>query len=98
MNAIVQYATQEQIYKDNCEELSEAIRIEKEIKVKVDELKKTVIEMAGGERMEYGIKVAYIPTKGTLDYKKIVEELDLEDTLLEKYRKPESGYWVARNY
>ena len=98
MTAIIQYATQEQIYKDYCEELSEAIRIEKELKVKIDELKKTVIEMADGERMEYGIKVAYINPKGTLDYKKIVEELELEDTLLEKYRKPGSGYWVARNY
>ncbi len=89
---------QRSAYKDVCAELRDVLRQEKEIAKRKDELKAAVLTLAGGDRMEYGIKVQKRTAKGTIDYKKIVSELDVSEDECEGYRKDTRTYWDVRSY
>ena len=85
-------------YKDVCEELREVLTLEKEVAKRKAELRAAVLTLSGGDRMEYGIKVHQRTAKGTIDYKKIVSELEVSDEECEKYRKDTRSYWDVRSY
>ena len=89
---------QRSAYKDVCTELRDILKQEKEIAKRKDELKAAVLTLAGGDRMEYGIKVQKRTVKGTIDYKKIVSELDVSEDECETYRKDTRVYWDVRSY
>jgi len=85
-------------YKALCEEMTELLTLEKEIEAKKAELREKLIEKAGGERMEYGIKLQWKTAMGAIDYSKLVKNMGIEEALLEFYRKPDREYWEIRKY
>lgn len=89
---------QRSAYKDVCTELRDILRQEKEIAKRKDDLKAAVLTLAGGDRMEYGIKVQKRTVKGSIDYKRIVEELEVSEDECESCRKDTREYWDVRSY
>lgn len=85
-------------YQDLCEEMKDLLSLEKEIAAKKISLRDKIAKMAGGNRMEYGIKVSCRSAQGTIDYKGLVTYLGISDTLVESYRKPERTYVEIRSY
>lgn len=86
-------------YKDLCEEMKSILQLEKEVAAKKEEVRKRLIEQAGGDRMEYGVKVEWRVAQGSIDYKAMANELIGEnEELAEKFRKPAKGYWQVRSY
>ena len=85
-------------YKSLCDEMKIVLTQEKELIARKETLKNELIEMSGGTRMEYGIKVQKREVKGSVDYKKIVTDLDVAENELETYRKPTRSYFEVRSY
>lgn len=85
-------------YEGLCIEMRELMREEKELASKKDALKKSIIELAGGDRMEYGIKLQYRVSKGSIDYPKFIKSSGVEESTLEFYRKADREYWEVRSY
>lgn len=89
------------LYKATCQELSEILTLEKEVAAKKKELRDQVIKLAGGERMEYGIRVQVKTRKGTVNYKELVESLYPEEELeavIAPYRGEDTEYLDVRKY
>lgn len=88
-------------YKSSCEEMRDLLRLEKEIEARKQELRKIIIQKSGGNRMEYGIKVQKVTSKGSIDYRALAEELIRAEQLRlveEKYRKKEVEKFVITSY
>ncbi len=85
-------------YQDLCLEMKELLSEEKERAAKKSEIRSQIIEMAGCNRMEYGIKLQSITSKGTIDYPKFVKDCKVEESTLEFYRKPERTCWKVSSY
>ena len=85
-------------YEELCIEMRELLMKEKEIAVRKDCLRKEIIDMSGGDRMEYGIKVQNRSAKGGIDYPKYIKTCDIDESILEFYRKPERNYCEVRSY
>lgn len=85
-------------YEDLCSELKSLLTTEKEIAKRKDDLKKAVLKLSGGNRMEYGIKIQERITRGTIDYKAIVEDMGFSAEEAEAYRKETRTYWDVRSY
>ena len=85
-------------YEEVCKELKEVLTLEKDIANRKADLKKSIIDLSGGERMEYGIKIQKRVVKGTIDYKQIVVDLGLTEDESEAYRKDTRTYWDVRGY
>lgn len=86
-------------YRDLCEEMKSVLQLEKEVAARKDKLRKELIEVAGGERMEYGIKLTQKSSMGAVDYKQIVEDhLNIDDVMKDSYRKPGRSFWEVRSY
>lgn len=94
--AIVDFQRHE--YEERCVEMRELLREEKELATKKQALKEQIVEMAGGDRMEYGIKLQYRVSKGNIDYPKFIKDCKVEESTLEFYRKPDREYWEVRSY
>jgi len=69
INEVINF--EEQSYKSLCEEMACLIQTEKELKARKDILKEEILKQSGGERLEFGIKVAKRVVKGTVDYKEL---------------------------
>ena len=93
---IIEFPRQD--YEQLCIEMREILRTEKELAVKKAEIRENIITMAGGERMEYGIKLQCRESKGAIDYKKFVVDSGVEPATLEFYRKEDRAYWEIRSY
>ena len=52
-------------YLDVCTELRDILKEEKELAKRKEELKTAVLQLSGGDRMEYGIRVQKRTAKGT---------------------------------
>lgn len=90
-----------EIYKNLCEEMKELIQKEKEMAFQKDIIRNQIIEMSGGDRMEYGIKVSLRNVKGGVDYKAIVEHIYQDDELkriCEDFQKPMKSYYEIKSY
>lgn len=85
-------------YEDICKELKSLLTTEKEVAKRKDELKKAILYLSGGNRMEYGIKIQQRVTKGTIDYKSIVSDMGFSEEEAESYRKETRTYWDVRSY
>ena len=86
-------------YREVCEEMKRVLQEEKEMAVKKSELRERLVEMAGGDRMEYGIKVTSRTSAGSVDYKNIVaDHLDIDEAVKEHYRRPGRSFWEVRSY
>jgi len=84
-----------------CEELRQVLSLEKEVLARKNELKRQVVEMSGGDRLEYGIKVQLRKAKGSIDWEKFARDhvdAGTVDFLSENYRKPSRSYYEARSY
>lgn len=89
---------QRSAYKEVCAELRDVLQKEKEIAKRKEELKNSVLQLSGGDRMEYGIKVQKRVTRGTIDYKKIAVDMGFSEEEAEEYRKSTRTYWDVRSY
>ncbi len=85
-------------YKTLCEEMKSVLGLEKELAARKAKLKDKIVEMAGGERLEFGIQVSWRIRKGTIDYKGLLKSLKLPDSLLDLYRKADLEYWEVKSY
>ena len=85
-------------YEGLCSRMSELLTQEKELKAEKDALREEIISYAGGDRMENGIKVAFVPGRETVDYKGLVEDLELSSGLIDSYRKVGVGHWRITKY
>ncbi len=94
--AIVQFSRQE--YEELCNEMKDLLTEEKERAARKSELRDQIIKIGGGDRMEYGIKLQYRTSKGTIDYSRYVKSLKVEPEVLEFYRKDDREYWEIRSY
>ena len=73
------------IYQQYCNEWIFQDRLLKEKQSELEKLRAKIVELSGGDRMEYGVKVATVSQKGKIQYKAIVEALDIEQEVLDKY-------------
>lgn len=92
---------EQETYKDLCMEMRDILSLEKEIKAKKEELRKKILEQAGGDRMEYGIKVASYKVSGGYDWEKIAKDYlkkEVLDVVKEVYKKEDRTTWRVTNY
>jgi hypothetical protein len=85
-------------YEQLCDEMKALLQQEKELGIRKEELRKQILEKCGGERMEYGIAIRYRQAKGTVDYRRFVEDTNVDEVVLDSYRKPSREYWEIRSY
>lgn len=87
-----------ELYQAVCEEWKQAIVELKEKEAEVAKLREQLISLAGGERMEFGVKIANILTKGKTNYKAIVEELGVDQETIEKHTGMPETVWRVTKY
>jgi len=97
MNSEIIHYT-EKDYQALCKEMTAILQLEKEVAARKKIVKEQVIKQAGGNRLEFGIKVMQITVKGRIDYTKIVSDLEIDEATLEDYRAPAMTRWDVRNY
>lgn len=85
-------------YQQLCQEMKEILSLEKEVAAKKEELRKEIADLAGGDRMEYGIRVQFKTAKGSVDYKKLVTDCGIGEAKVESYRKADRSYCEIRSY
>lgn len=85
-------------YKTLCEEWLSASTQLSELEAYVASLRAEIITQSKGERMEYGVKVSQVESKGKVDYKGICASLNLNDSILDNYRGEPSSYWKITRY
>lgn len=85
-------------YEELCERMRQIYTQEKALAAEKVNLKKSMVDYAGGERMENGIKLSFVDPTTLMDYKKLIADLDLSEELLSQYRKPKAGYWTTKPY
>ena len=99
MNNLEIINIEKESYRDLCDEMSQLLTQEKELSARKEELREKIIKMSGGERMEYGIKLTYRTSKGTVDYKAMATiEIPEMEKLEEWYRKEDRSFWEIRKY
>ena len=96
MNTLIEFERNE--YEDICIEMRVLLREEKELAKKKEALRSRIIEMSGGDRMEYGIKVQFRTAKGGVDYAKLIKDCKIEPSTLEFFRKDDREYYEVRSY
>ena len=74
------------------------LELQAEVNAKVKKLKEKAKDQAGGERMEYGIKVQKVTVRGSVDYNKMVTNLQIDEATVEEFRKAPSEYWKITSY
>lgn len=89
-------------YQELCEQYAEYLTKKAELAAWEKENKSKLIEAAGGNRMEFGIKIEHIEAAGSVDYKKVIAELCSDeikiDYLCEKHRKSPVKKVLIRKY
>ena len=93
---IIKYTDKD--YQALCKEMTAILQLEKEVAERKKIVKEQVIKQAGGNRLEYGIKVIEVIVKGRIDYTKLVREWEIDEATLEEYRTPTAVRWDVRNY
>ena len=93
---IIKYTDKD--YQALCKEMTAILQLEKEVAERKKIVKEQVIKQAGGNRLEYGIKVMEVIVKGRIDYTKLVREWEIDEATLEDYRTPTAVRWDVRNY
>lgn len=93
---IIKYTDKD--YQALCKEMTAILQLEKEVAERKKIVKEQVIKQAGGNRLEYGIKVMEVIVKGRVDYTRLVREWEIDEATLEEYRAPTAVRWDVRNY
>ena len=93
---IVKYTQSD--YKKLCDEMRAVLSLEKEIAERKKELRDLIIDQAGGNRLEFGIKVSVIDVKGRVNYSRLITDLEIDEATLEDYREPTAERWDVRSY
>lgn len=85
-----------EVYRELCEEWKQASTELKEQEAYVESLRKQLIEKSGGDRCEYGVKIFSVTSRRT-NYKKIVDDLDVPQEIIEKYvGMPETAWRIVK--
>ena len=85
-------------YRELCHELREVVQIRRECESREKELKAQIIDMSGGERMEYGVRISLRERQGGYDMQQIFNDLKITKDQGEKYRKAPTTYIDVRTY
>ena len=85
-------------YKALCEEWLSASTQLFELEAYVASLRSEIISQSGGERMEYGVTVQQVNSKGKVDYKGACSFLKVDDSILDAFRGEPSSYWKITRY
>ena len=85
-------------YKSLCEELKALLSSAKEDEKRIKFLKQEVIQLAGGDRMEYGLEVSLREREAAIDYKALIADLGVGSEVVERYRKTKITFWNVRGY
>ncbi len=91
-------ARERERYKAICQEMKSILQLEKEVAANKAKIRKEILEISQGERMEYGIKISWRVYKGSIDYKKLVDDYDISEEVKETYRKSNREYFEVRSY
>lgn len=92
---------EQESYKSLCEDLRDVLSFEKELKQKKEELRSKILEMSGGDRMEYGIKVSSHTKKGSIDWEKLAKDnlkKELVELVKDSYKKEDQTVWKVISY
>ena len=95
---VVEFVNERSEYQALCYELKEVSQLRKEAEAKEKELKARIVEIAGGDRMEFGVRVSLKERKGSFDMKAVFTDMNITHEEGEKYRKEGSTYWDVRGY
>ena len=91
----------EKIYDDDYEQLCDhmlaIMRQEKELAAHKALIRDEIIKASGGDRMQYGINVQRCEGRETIDWKRLAEDLHLDDAFLSRYKSKGSDFWQIRN-
>lgn len=90
--------SKERAYEVKCREFRDVDEQLDALKKRHEELKEWLIDNAGGDRMEHGVKIAQIERKGVIDYGKLLHDMDISKTVVEAYRKDNIAYWAVKRY
>lgn len=82
------------LYEQICEEWKAEYTRLKEQEAYVFELRQKLVDMAGGDRMEFGVKVQHVESKGKVDWKAIATEMQASKEIIEKHTG--AGGFVCR--
>lgn len=85
-------------YAELCGKMSALLTQEKELKAEKDALREEILTYAGGDRMENGIKVSFVPGRETVDYKGMVRDLEIPEFTINSYTKVGEGHWRITKY
>lgn len=86
------------IYEAVCDEWKSASAKLKEQEEYVSSLRDQVIALSGGDRMEYGVRVQKVHNRGKVDYKAIVEVLEIAEDEKDMYRGEDFTSWKVTKY
>ncbi len=78
--------------------MRDVLQLEKELVARKKILKERIIDMSGGDRMEYGIQVTCRTKKGPVDYKAVLEAWDIDETAAATHRKADIEYVEVKSY
>ena len=85
-------------YKDACERWKAAHQLLKEIEAEEKKARAELLKLAGGERMEHGVKIMLVKRVGSIEWTRIPEVNLLDKNYLEHYRKPGSESFKVTPY
>jgi len=85
-------------YKELCERMALILQQEKELAAEKETVREELLAYAGGERMEHGIKVSFVPGSDRVDYKAIVESLEVPGFVIARHSKVGDGHWRVTKY
>jgi len=90
-----------ELYRELCEEMRELLSKKKELAAREEEIRKRLLAMSGGARMEHGIQISLIESRGSVDYRAMVEGVytpEEVERLSGVFRKPDKSYWKITSY
>ena len=86
------------LYEEYCQAWKEAYSKLKEQEAETEKLRAMVIELSGGDRMEFGVKVQSIETKGRTDWKSLALELGANPEDIERWTGNSFTTWKVTKY
>ncbi len=78
--------SKKQDYKEACERLRDLHQMKVECDAAYKAAKEEVLSLCGGDRMEYGVKIATVVTLGRIQYDLIPELMSLDKNYVDAFR------------
>lgn len=85
-------------YKTVCERMKLVLQMEKELAAEKKVLREEIIRLAGGDRLEFGIKVQLVKGARRVNYNKLITDWEIDEATLEEYKECGAEYWKVTSY